>query len=557
MRTIEKLSLKFKCFRREESGSLIVFSLFLFVLILMIAGMAVDIMRHEQRRVALQNTIDSAVVAASSINQDLDAEAIIRDHVTKAGFDASDVQFTSSQSDVNGRVTGRSVSAVANFSVDTLFMGFMDIPELHGLAGGRAEEGTQFFEISLVLDISGSMRGTKLERLKVAAKDFVTKILANNGVDNVTISIVPYNQHVLMSGALRSRINTANDIIEITDTTHSGQITAYNTVNPRSLCAVFEPNDFDTRRLVSTTNSFGGRVNLAGAWSNRNVTDFGTPADSNTYCVEDRQPGILAFENRENILHTHIDGLSAGGWTAVDLGMKWGTALLDPMFRPIVEDMVDNTVLEEAARSHPVDYGRNDVRKLVVLMTDGINTRKYDLKPEFKSGPTRIWHSETLADGEEFDGFLVEMPENDADERWYVPGSPFDSDDDYFLADTDLPSDARQWDHHALYARFEMEDIPEYFFQEDNDAFDAYDDVETNAGGDATADAHLRRICDAAKVRKEIEVYTVAFKAPDAAEDLLEYCATAAGYHFDVDGDQISDAFNAIASQITELRLTE
>ena len=557
MPIVESIFLKFRRFRREESGSLIVFSLFLFVLILMIAGMSVDMMRHEERRVALQNTLDSAIIAASSINQDLDAEDIVLDYVTKAGFDPDSVSVSSNQTDVNGRVTGRSVTATASFSIDTLFMGFMDIHELPGASGGRAEEGTQFFEISMVLDISGSMEGTKLERLKTAAKDFVTTILTNNGVDNVVISIVPYNQHVMMSNAIRQRLDTANDVITIDGTTHPGAITAYNTVNPNSLCVAFESDDFDTRRLVSSTNSFGGRADLRAVWSRRTATDFAQPTTAETYCIDGQQPPILAFENRENLLHDHIDSFVAGGWTGVDLGMKWGTALLDPYFRPIVNDMVDDDVLEDTARDRPVDLNRSDVRKLVVLMTDGINTRKYDLESDFKAGATRVWHSETLAAGDEFDGFLVEMPDNGASTRWYVPGSPHTSSDNAYIATGDFPADAVQWDHHALYNRFEDNDIADYFFEYDNTAFNAYDDAHTTAGGYGTADTHLIDICDAAKSENAIEVYTVAFEAPDAAEALLAACATSAGYHFDVDGNGLSDAFNAIASHVSALRLTQ
>ena len=51
-------------FGADESGSLTIFSLFLFLLILMIAGMSVDLIRHEHGRVAMQNTLDTAVLAA-------------------------------------------------------------------------------------------------------------------------------------------------------------------------------------------------------------------------------------------------------------------------------------------------------------------------------------------------------------------------------------------------------------------------------------------------------------------------------------------------------------
>ena len=46
-------------FRKEEDGALIIFALMLFCLMIMIGGMAVDFMRYEWRRTALQNTLMS------------------------------------------------------------------------------------------------------------------------------------------------------------------------------------------------------------------------------------------------------------------------------------------------------------------------------------------------------------------------------------------------------------------------------------------------------------------------------------------------------------------
>ena len=44
---------KLKMLTRSEEGSLTIFALFIFVLILMIAGMAVDMVRHEHERLSL------------------------------------------------------------------------------------------------------------------------------------------------------------------------------------------------------------------------------------------------------------------------------------------------------------------------------------------------------------------------------------------------------------------------------------------------------------------------------------------------------------------------
>ena len=52
-------------FRREEDGSLLIFGLFYFVMMLVLAGVALDLMRFEERRTQLQQTTDRAVLAAA------------------------------------------------------------------------------------------------------------------------------------------------------------------------------------------------------------------------------------------------------------------------------------------------------------------------------------------------------------------------------------------------------------------------------------------------------------------------------------------------------------
>ena len=162
-------------YKRSERGSLTIFALFLFILILMIAGMAVDMVRHEHERVALQNAIDTGVVAASSLSQEDLTEAqtiaLVEEYVQLAGYDPSIVTVTPTFGDVGGVTVSRSVTASVNFQLDTMFMNLMGIETLAGSVGTSAIEGSQVLEIVLVLDISGSMSGTKLAELKTAAKD--------------------------------------------------------------------------------------------------------------------------------------------------------------------------------------------------------------------------------------------------------------------------------------------------------------------------------------------------------------------------------------------------
>ena len=200
-------------------------------------------------------------------------------------------------------------------------------------------------------------------------------------------------------------------------------------------------------------------------------------------------------------------------------------------------------------------------------MTDGENTLQRDLKDEFKSGPTRVWFSSDTTTGydsalgrdrTEFDGYYVLMPDNDASQRWYVPGSPNTTSDDRYLSEASLPTDAIQQSYIALYDRFAVEDLAEFFFeQSDKAAFDAHMDAVIDTEFEKSIDDRLSAICDQATDLGNIEVYTIGFEAPQAGLDAMKDCATSIGYYYDVDGKDISKAFDSIAGQIAKLRLTQ
>ena len=571
MRTID-LKTRTLPFRSDEKGSLTIFSLFIFLLLLMMSGMAVDLIRHERMRVDLQNTIDTAVVAASSLSQEAQTEAevdaLVREYVEKAGFDPSIVTVESELQRPEGSdvVISRFVNAQADFEINTLFMGLLGINELEGGVGTGASEGQQLIEIALVLDNSGSMGGVKLAELKSAAKEFVTTILNNNSPERTVISIVPYASQVHMSSDLKTRLalNTTsvnlktNALAVQNPPTHPGAINTFIPGDTASNCARFRDDDFATRSI-----SDGLEIELLANFAFRNAGSFSTPVDNDRWCDDDTLD-MLLFQNDETALHDHIDLMEADGWTAVDYGMNWGLGLLDSSFQSVAQSMVDDNVVPASVAGSPVPFGTPNVLKYVVLMTDGINTFQLDLKDEFKSGPTRIWYSETQAGGPDFnfDGFLVEMPDAPANQRWYVPGDPTNTGDDQNLAN--LPADAVQWDHHQLFDRFHPRDVAEYFFENsDPAAFAAYSDAINQNLGHAKADIDLASICATARgtaganTAGDIEIYTIALEAPEAANTLLEECSGVEANHFEVVGAQLSAAFNSIATQITQLRLTQ
>jgi hypothetical protein len=455
------------------------------------------------------------------------------------------------------------VTAETNIKIDTIFMGMMGINSLNGGAGGIARESVQNVEISLIVDISGSMgSNSRMVNLKVAAAKFIDTVFDNQAPGTTTsISIIPYNATVVVGNELLSRLNAAGSPI-IVDPVPSivGALPAYSTGHTNSTCVRFEDDDFKARAIDKDTPLT--RVSHFKEGTN----SFNVPTMGQRWCNEDRQAILVHSSNRTD-LKDKINALSTGGWTGIDNGMKWGVALLDPALEPVLRDMVDKKVLSEDVRGRPATYDRDKTMKVVVLLTDGDNTIQRDLKDEFKFGATRVWYAPSLTTGFDtalnrnrtrFDGYLVRMPDNDASQRWYVPGRPTTTSDDKYLAEGAIPADSNQLTYQKLYSDFAVEDLAKFLFEHsDTAAFLAHKDAVVQTEGYDSIDDRLQDICDEANKFDDIRVFAIGFEAPQKGLDAMRGCASSIGNYFNVEGTDISKAFDSIAGQIALLRLTQ
>ena len=341
------------------------------------------------------------------------------------------------------------------------------------------------------------------------------------------------------------------------------------------------------------------------------------PGDDWNRRCDPTRGAILPFATDLTTLDNHIEALSAGGWTAIDNGLKWASALLDPAMRDVVNAMVDDGVLPEEVRNRPGDYDPDDTLKVIVLMTDGANTYQLDLKDTYKVGPsrglvslpwranekpTRTHRPETLittgrantssilgagvttvnepdgvADRQKqwYDGFFVEFPNNSESERFLRPHSLSNYYDGRLYAVSDLPSDAEQWTYAQLYDRLAERDVARLFLDYDEvgstdyvNHYYAESTVVNNSQADermlGTSTDSVYGMCDAVKRKDdpddipEMLIFSIAFQAGTHAESVLRECATSDAYYYDAaNGAELNEAFAAIAGAISKLRLTQ
>ena len=73
-------------FATDEQGAVLVFALMLFVSMVMMGGLAVDLMRAETTRTTMANTLDRSTLVASGRSQKRLPKSVVEDYFTKAGM---------------------------------------------------------------------------------------------------------------------------------------------------------------------------------------------------------------------------------------------------------------------------------------------------------------------------------------------------------------------------------------------------------------------------------------------------------------------------------------
>lgn len=556
-------------FARDESGVMTIFALYIFVCMIIVVGIGVDVMRHERDRVHLQATLDRAVLAAADLDQPLPPADVVADYFAKAGL--SDALSNVS---VQQTLGSRTVSATATSTFDTNFMHLVGTETLSVQTAGTAEERINAVEISLVLDVSGSMNwNNRLPNLKNAARDFVDEMFDNSEPNTVTISIVPY----------ATQVSAPQELFDLLNVTEEHNY---------SRCIDFEAVDFhDT--TISTTREYPRTMHFDPWDSNYDGRDD-DPKNlvRNPVCEGAASREMMILEDNRNTLKAFISNLSADGNTSLDLGMKWGSILVDPTFQPIVESLSTEGHIPAMFNNRPVAYTERDTIKVIVLMTDGENTSQYYIDPAFRTGNSNIWWN----DQEEIYSVYVGLDEWDEDNDnitneplFYWPhtnqwrnhafGEGVYEETQYTLECTsfrrngscrryrtvahtvlvDEPGSAEVVSYADLWAYTSMQRVVRHLYQpwmNDNQAWNDWYWAPLEGVDAGPKDARTLDICDAAK-EAGIIVFTIGFEAPQGGNEILQQCASSVSHFFDVDGLEISDAFDAIASSIRQLRLTQ
>lgn len=568
-------------FLRREDGGMVIFAVYTFLIMLIVGGIGIDVMRFERERTMVQYTLDRAVLAAADLDQQLEPAAVVADY-----FDKANLSEYLSGVTVSEGLGYRVVSGTAQTTFATQFMHMTGVDSLTATAASTAEERIDGVEISLVLDVSGSMNNNnKLTNLKSAARDFVDEMFDNSQEGKVSISIIPYATQVSLPAHLWSHLNTtdeADDATVVAREAASGNIPGF----PR--CINFDSSAFQTTS-ISLSHQYQ-RTMFFDPW----YSSDGRDNDPMRYvslpvCDPTSSREVVVLEDDRTVLKSFISNMWGGGNTSIDLGMKWGVALIDPSLQPVITSMISDGEVSGNFAGRPLAYDDSSTLKVIVLMTDGENTSQYYLNDGYRSGPSNIWWNEeaekySVYTGVEYNYATGQYepsfywPFNDSwNDHAYGEGTYEETTYDYEcqsysrngscrsyqqIATTvtvDEPGSAVEVSYADLWAFTDMQRVVQDLYEpwmNDSDAWNDWYHAVQDSVNSSTKNSRVSQICDAVKAENVI-VFTIGFEAPSNGQAVLQDCASSPAHYFDVDGLEIADAFSAIASSIRQLRLTQ
>ena len=382
---------------RNRAGNVaMIFALALPVLVMMV-GFGIDLNRAMSAKATSQDAADAAVLAAAA-SRERTSEGLTR---VADAYLSQNIDLRYLNDDVGTSVerpTDTQVRVTLRGSVDTLFMGIIGVPTMPVVVSATAVRGAaEQVELALVLDNTWSMSEAdatglrKIDALKSSARLLVNELM-QNPEGNVRIGVVPYADYVNVGVSNRGRswVSVPADYTTTSPRTCTTRTTRRQCTRgaPRTCTRVVDGvrESYDCTPSTCTDVAVAPYESCSGGGTTR-YRWFGC-VGSRTEGVmrltdthpEKPYPGFLStsqnclnpitpLTNQKTTVLGSIQGLvvNIGGYrplTHIPSGLIWGVNVLsapEPM--------------SEGAPYHP---SNRDPRKILVLMTDGANTLRFN-----------------------------------------------------------------------------------------------------------------------------------------------------------------------------------
>lgn len=333
--------------RRDDRGvAAVQFALVAVPLSVTIFGV-IDVSRASTERVRLQDALDAAALAAARSTATTNAQVqTIGSQVLAADMANGKATLRSAAFTIQGD----KVVAVATASITPVIAGVWLDGDMTLNAGTEVTRASNNLEVSLVLDVTGSMAGQRIADLKTAAKDLVDLVVHDTQTPYYSkAALVPYS----------AAVNVGTYASQIRGTYSSGTCTSAGCQKYTFTSAAGSSRTFSITNCVTERTGAQAFTDAAPsvALLGRHYAGTSNPCLSTS---------IMPLTTDKAALKTRIDSLQASGSTAGHIGLGWGWYMISPNFGSLWPQ-----------ESQPGAYGAEKLMKVVVLMTDGAFNTAY------------------------------------------------------------------------------------------------------------------------------------------------------------------------------------
>lgn len=352
MRILHSLKSTAARFAQDKGGNFALAFAAASTVLMLSVGLGIDLTRMLTVKSNLSQSLDAALLST--------AREVARGKLSQAQARSKAEQFLKANLDV--RKIDPALASFASFKLDPsdftitataqtdyrlAFPVFTMAPVQTIAVNAEVAYAERAVEVSMVLDVTGSMKGTKLKELKTAAKAAVAEFIDNSS-GNTKVAIVPYSFGV-NSGALKSQVidEAGNPITGNSCATERRGPEMFTDASPLTFydATPSDPSDLPVSNKVTRANSIKYNENGYSA----------------TYAVTCPSTPLQPLTKNSAALNSTIDSMEAIGGTAGQIGLQWGAYMLSPKW---------NSVLP--ASSKAAAYGTKNLDKFLILMTDGM-----------------------------------------------------------------------------------------------------------------------------------------------------------------------------------------
>jgi Flp pilus assembly protein TadG len=317
----------FSKLRSDDRGATTILFALLCTFMLLFVGLAVDFSRAQATSRSLTAALDAAALAAGRALLDV---RLSESEVTDMAIAYFEENIKTGQFDAKvgtPRVAvdrlGGSVEIAVDAQVPTTLLALADVRSFQLPLRATAAFAQKDIELSMALDVTGSMSGSKIAALRQATTDLIDIMLPDGGTPNkVRVGLAPYDEGV------------------------NAGIYAAPATNGRSTRCTFErqgtqPNGYQAPSL------------------NNYLKVRGDPGvDSTATCPQYAR--VMALTDDKVALKSSVANYTAGSSTAGHLGAQWASYLLAPEWSGVFGAKAGTA------------WGDDNTLKAMVLMTDGV-----------------------------------------------------------------------------------------------------------------------------------------------------------------------------------------